>query len=165
MPDFRAMIEPLAAFWNDRNRREQQGLAVAGAVVAFCLVYGLLIDPALTGLSKLEKTLPALRQQAAEVQMLARQAGEQANVPAPPPVTQASLEAALARNGLKAESLSLSGDWVKAEFRGVSFAATVNWLDEMQKTARLTVVEANVEAEDRPDTVNATFSLRRQSHE
>ena len=44
-----------AAWWGARTEQEQRMLTIGGAVLAFGLVYGLLIDPALTGRDKLQK--------------------------------------------------------------------------------------------------------------
>jgi type II secretory pathway component PulM len=41
----------------------------------------------------------------------------------------------------------------------------MNWLVEMQKTALLSVVDANIVALAQPDMVNATFTLRLPLHE
>jgi general secretion pathway protein M len=41
----------------------------------------------------------------------------------------------------------------------------VAWLDEMQKTARVTVTEANVTAQGQIDTVNANLTLQQQKSE
>jgi general secretion pathway protein M len=54
----------------------------------------------------------------------------------------------------------LTGDFAKVQLTAASFAATLNWLDDMQKTALLSVVDANIVALDKPDMVNATFTLR-----
>jgi general secretion pathway protein M len=153
-----------STFWSERNQRERTMLAVAFVVVIIGLFYVLLIDPALTGRQDLEKKLPALRQQAAEVQSMAKEAtalaGKTAATPAPP-VTRESLEASLTRKGIKPQNVSVTGELIKVQLSGVSFAGTVNWLDEMQRTARLSVVDAVVDAQAQPDTVNATFTLRR----
>lgn len=159
--------QTLSTFWSERNKREQNMLAVAGVVIVLGLLYVLLIDPAFSGRALLEKQLPALRQQAAEVQALAKEAaalGSRTTAP-PQPMTRESIESSLNRKGLKPQSVTISGDLAKVQLTGVSFAGTAQWLDEMHKTVRLSVVEANVEAQQQPDTVNATFTLRRQGGE
>lgn len=157
----------LSTFWNARNKREQNMLLAAIAVVVVGLIYVLLIDPALSGRADLEKKLPALRQQAAEVQSLAKEAGAlsgKASTP-PPAITRESIEASLERKGLKAQSVSLTGELAKVQLNGVSFSSTVEWLTEMQRTSRVSVVDAIVEAQSQPDTVNASLTLRQQRGE
>jgi general secretion pathway protein M len=80
-------------------------------------------------------------------------------------MSKENIEAALARNGLKPQSVILTGDFAKVQLAAVSFAGTLNWLDDLQKTALLSVVDANIVALPQPDMVNATFTLRQPSHE
>lgn len=161
--------QSLAAFWGERNRREQNMLTVAIAVVVLGLVYALFIDPAASGRLDLQKKLPALRQQAAEVQALARQAsalgGKAATLASAPALSSEGIGASLARKGLTPQSLTVTGELVRVQWSGASFAGIVDWLDEMQRSMRLSVVEANVETSAQPDTVNATFTLRQQRGE
>jgi general secretion pathway protein M len=156
--------DTLSAFWQERNPRERNILAVGAAFLALALVYLLFINPALSGRAQLEKSLPQLRQQAAELQSLARQATELNAAGAAPtaPVTKETIEAGLARRSIKAQSVLVSGELIKLQLQGASFAALANWLDEMQKTARTSLVEGSFEAQSGIDTVNATLTLRQQ---
>ncbi|HJU71093.1 MAG TPA: type II secretion system protein GspM [Paucimonas sp.] len=160
----KAFAEPLSAFWIERNARERNALALAALAILLALVYLLLIAPALAGRAQLEKSLPALRQQAAELQALSKQAVALDNNAAPPAatVTKESIEASLARKGLKPQSVVLTGELVKVQLATASFAGIVAWLDEMQKTARLSLAEGNIETLAAIDTVNATLTLRQQ---
>jgi len=157
----------ISEFWAARDARERAMLAVAALVVTFGLAYAVLIDPALTGRERLNRSLPVLRQQVAQMQALVKQAALLAEKPAAPtmPMTKENIEAALARNGLKAQNVMLSGDFAKVQLSAVSFANTLYWLDDMQKTARLSATDANIVALDKPDMVNATFTLRQQRND
>jgi general secretion pathway protein M len=159
--------QSLSTFWSERNKRERNMLSTAIAVVVLGLIYALLIDPALSGRRDLEKKLPTLRQQAAEVQALSKEASALSGKAAPPApaMTRESLETSLARKGLKAQSISLSGELAKVQLNAAPFSGMVEWLAEMQKTARLSVVDAVVEAQAQPDTVNANLTLRQQRSE
>jgi len=161
------LLESLAAFWMERNARERKAIALAALVVVLALVYSIFIGPALSGRAQLEKTLPALRQQAAELQLLSKQATALVGKGAPPAVavTKDSLEAALKSKGLKPQSVVLTGELVKVQLESASFAGIMTWLDEMQKNARLSVVEANIEVLAPVDMVNATLTLRQQKTE
>lgn len=155
------MRQTLSAFWGGRSARERTFLAAASSVIVLGLLYTLLIDPALTGRRQLEKKLPVLRQQSAELQALSKQVNAFSGKSAPSSsLSRESLEAGLARKGLKPQSVVLTGDFVKLQFTSVSFAATLDWLNEMQKTARLVVVEAKIDALAQADMVNATLTLR-----
>jgi general secretion pathway protein M len=161
------LTEPISAFWSARNARERRLLSVAMIVMALGLIYLLLIDPALTGREQLNKNLPALRQQVAQLQAMSKEAtglsGKTASSVAP--LTKESLEAALTRKGLKAQNVALTGDVARVQLASVSFAGLLDWLDDMQKTALLSVVEANVIALPEPGTVDATLTLRQRNSE
>lgn len=159
--------DSLAAFWQQRDARERGMLTLAAAVIGLALIYVVLIGPAMSGRAQLDKSLPPLRLQAAEMQLLAKQATQFVKVGATPalPVSRESIEAALARKGLKAQNIVLSGDMIKVQLASASFAAALDWLDDMQKNARLTVVETSFTALAPVDTVNATLTLRQQKNE
>jgi general secretion pathway protein M len=159
-----------AAFWSARTDQERTFLLVGGVVVVRALVVGLLVDPALTGRERLRKELPVLRQEAAAMQALATQAAQLAAQPPAQvqPVTRDAVNAALATRGLTPHSLTVTGDYVKAEFRGVPFAALVAWLDGARRDSRLAVQDAKFSAleagaKDRAGSVDATLTLRQEA--
>jgi general secretion pathway protein M len=154
-------------FWMVRDARERTILAVAALVIFAGLVFLLFIDPALSGRKQLNKNLPLLRQQVAQMQALSKEAAALNAIPPAPLIAMSNqnVEAALARNNLKPQSVTLTGDFAKVQLVSVSFTSTLNWLDDMQKTVRLSVVDANVVALDQPDMINATFTLRQPSRE
>jgi general secretion pathway protein M len=156
--------QSFSEFWAVRDARERAMLAVAALVVTVGLAYALLIDPALSGRDQLNKNLPVLRQQVAQMQALSKEAAALSGKSASPLIAMSkeNIEAALARNGLKPQSVMLTGDFAKVQLAAVSFAGTLNWLDDMQKTALLSVVDANIVVLAQPDMVNATFTLRQQ---
>ena len=80
-------------------------------------------------------------------------------------MTKQNIDEALARNGLKAQSVILAGDSAKVQLAAVSFTGTLNWLDGMQKNARLSVAEASIIALDQPDMIDATITLHQQRNE
>jgi general secretion pathway protein M len=159
--------QSFSEFWAVRNSRERAMLTVAAVVVTFALAYALLIDPALSGRNRLNKNLPELRQQAAQLQALAKEAAALSGKSAAPlmAMSKENIEKALVQNGLKAQSVVLSGDYAKVQLSSVSFAGTLNWLDNMHSTALLSVVDANIVALAQPDLVNATLTLRQQRND
>jgi general secretion pathway protein M len=159
--------QSVSTFWSDRNQRERNMLMAAIAVIVLGAIYALLIDPALSGRTDLEKKLPTLRQQAAEVQALSKESSALTGKAAPPApaMTRESIEASLTRNGLKAQNISVSGELAKVQLNSNAFSGMVDWLTDMQKTARVSVVDAVVEAQAQPDTVNANLTLRQQRSE
>lgn len=67
--------ERATALWLARTEQERRFLGVGGAVVLLALLYLILVDPAVEGRAQLRRTLPQLRQQAAELQAMAQEAG------------------------------------------------------------------------------------------
>lgn len=164
---FGALKESFAVFWNARDARERTILSSALVALALLLIYAIFIAPALSGRAQLNKDLPALRQQAAELSAMARQASELANTAVPPasPVTQESVAASLTSRGMKAQSLAVTDDMVRIQLSAVSFSGLLDWIDEQQRTTRLTVIEANFIAQPQSDTVNANLTLKQQRSE
>ena len=156
-----------SAFWLERNARERSLLILASSVLGLGLLYAVFVDPALQGRAQLEKNLPVLRQQAAELQALSKQvSGLTAHAATSvTPMSKESIEAGLARKGLKAQSVTLSADFAKVQLAAVPFANLLRWLDEVQKVERLMVVDANVSALEPPGSVNAVLTLRQQKAE
>ncbi len=154
--------QSFSEFWSVRDTRERVMLAVAALVSTFGLAYALLIDPALAGRERLMKNLPVLRQEVAQMQALSKEAAALSGKTAAPllAMSQENIEASLARNGLKPLNVMLTGDFVKVQFSAVSFAGTLNWLDDMQRTALLSVVDANIVTQIQPGMIDATFTLR-----
>lgn len=159
-----ALSEAAIAFWNVRNERERSAIIFGGAALVLFLLYAILFAPALSGRSTLSKDLPTLRQQLAEVQSLAKEATElgTATMPDPEPVTQENISSSLSGRGLKPQSVSVSGDLVHLQINPATYSSLMDWLDEEQKTARLTVMDANFIALPQTDTVNATLTLKQQ---
>lgn len=154
-------------FWTARDARERLMLAAGAVVVTFGLTYALLIAPALTGREQLGKNMPVLRQQVAQLQALSKEAAALSGKSALPMVAMSkeSIEAALMRKGLKAQSVILTSDVAKVQLAAVSFPDTLGWLADMKNTALISVVEANIVALSQADTVDATLTLRQQRNE
>ncbi len=159
--------QSLSEFWAAREARERAMLVVAVVVIAFGLIYALLIDPALAGRNQLSKNLPVLRQQAAQLQALAKEAAALSGKSVAPVavMSRESIEAALLRKGLKPQNVTLAGGVAKVQLAAVSFSGTLNWLDEMQKTAQLSVSDANIVALAQPGMVDVTLTLRQHRNE
>lgn len=165
--NFNRLRETLASFWNDRSVKERKQMLAIGSVMLAAIIYLLLLEPAITGRVQLRKTLPELRQKSVDMQQLALQAAAvTANVAPPPPaLSKESVEAGLASKGLKAQSVVVTEEVVRVQLTTASFAALVEWLDDMQKTARLAVIDTTITALPGTDTVSATLTLRQQKSE
>jgi general secretion pathway protein M len=154
-------------FWARRDGRERSMLTAAAVVIVFAIIYALLIAPALTGRKQLSKDLPLLRQQVAQMQALSKQAEALSGMPVTSVtvMSRENIEASLVRHGLKLQSLLLTGDYAKVKLGSVSFSGTLSWLEEMQKSSRISVVDASIAALDQPDLVDATMTLSQVRNE
>lgn len=151
----------LVSFWQARSDQERRLLRIGGLVGGAALFYALLIAPAVDGRAQLQKDLPLLRQEAAEIEALALQAGalaQQAPAPAPP-MSKDSLTAALAARGLSAASIGMTGEYAKLQLKGVPFATLVAWLDAMRREARIAVQDASIAALPTAGLVDASITL------
>ncbi|MGZ3158491.1 MAG: type II secretion system protein GspM [Burkholderiaceae bacterium] len=156
------MQENVSAFWVERSARERKQISLALAVAGAALLYMLFVAPALSGRAQLEKSLPDLRVQAAELQNLAKEASALSTVTATPaiPMSKEMIDTSLASKGLKPQSVTAAGEVMKVQLSDVSFTGLLDWLDEIQKNLRITVVDANITAQAQSDIVNATLTLR-----
>ena len=162
---FGALRERALAYWLARTDQERKFLLAGGVVVLVALVYALLLAPAIEGRDSLHRSLPALRQQAAQLQTLAAEAQTLAANPAPSvaPMTPDALNASMAQRGLKAASLTMTGEYAKLQFNGVSFANLVSWLDAQRRENRVQVQDASFTALPAVGQVDATLTLRQAS--
>ena len=160
----------LRSFWDARNARERSVLSIAGGLLLLLLVWWWLIDPAWQGRAQLKKTLPAMHAQLAQLQELTKQAAALPKASASSTndtngsaaLARPMLESSLARKGIKAQTLEINGELVRMKLSGVSFAALIGWLAEMQASAQLTVNDASVIALEQRDSVDASLNLRQQ---
>lgn len=157
--------ERALAYWIARTDQERKFLTIGGIVVVLAIVYSVLIDPALTGRAELQRSLPALRQQAAQLQTLAAEAQALAGQPAPSvtPMTREGLSSSMTQRGLTAASLTMTGEYAKIQFNGVSFANLMSWLDAQRRENRVLVQDAAFTAQTALGQVDATLTLRQSS--
>lgn len=157
-------LQSFSGAWEARAPRERRILATGAGFVLLVLVWLLLIDPAMTARANLQKTVPALRQQVASLQAMAREAAmvtaQASNTASLQAQTQESIEAGLAARGLKAQSIVLSGDVVRVQFNAASYSALLDWVAGVQRSAAMVMVEASITALEQADQVNATLTLR-----
>lgn len=159
------MFETFLAFWRERAPRERAVLGAGAAFVALVLVYLILIEPAATGIPRLERRLPVDRQQAAQLDTLL---GEVRNLKSKaqvatvsPQEARGAIEKSLAAAGLKATRIvPLADGDLQITFSNVPYAAWAAWLarTERELGARTTSVTAN--ATDTPGNADVEMSLR-----
>lgn len=166
---FGSALQPVRDYWSTRAPRERVMLSCLGIAVLLALIYLLLIEPALSGREQARKSLPALRTQLSQVQGMAREltaakpaaeGGESAGAAQPP--TRENVEASLNRAGLKAQSVTVSGEVIRVQLNAVSFSALSSWMEQVAKALGISVAEASIVAQSQADIVNATLTLRQQ---
>jgi general secretion pathway protein M len=157
-----AVLQLLGVFWAAREARERRMLLLAASVILAAAGYLLLIAPALSGREKLRATLPPLREQVAQLQTLSSIAMNLAAVTDTPPaaMTKETLTRTLVAHNLKVQSLSVTAETAQVTLVGASFAQTLRWLDELQKSSRVNVSAAKITALAQPDQVDASFTLQ-----
>lgn len=154
-----------SVFWDARSAQERTLLTIGAMLVLLALVYSVLIAPAVGGRAQLQKDLPLLRQQAAELQSLAQQAVALSGQ-APSQVSamsRGSLTSSLAVRGLTAQSVGMTGDVAKLQFSGVPFAKLINWLDALRRENRIAVQDASIVAQPGAGLVDATVTLHQSA--
>lgn len=158
----RAAQNAALTFWRMRDARERRFLSVAACFIVCTLYYLLLIAPAISGRSQLNKTLPSLHQQVAQLQALANESAELSSKRAAPfpEMTTASLAQSLTTHGLKATSLTVSEQTAQLRMDSVSFTQTLGLLDELRQNMRVNVVDAKFTALSETDSIDATLTLQ-----
>ena len=156
--------ERFDAFWSARNPREQAILAGGSAVLALVIGYTVLWEPAAEGRAKLQRSLPQLRSDLAEMETLAQEARGLAASPAPSLRGEAlnqALQESLAQHGLKATRLAGTGDnSVQVQLDKVPFGSVANWLQDVRQQQRLKVIDTRIVYVGPTAVVNVTATLQ-----
>ena len=160
------MMDALKQFWIERAPRERLILGTGSIVLLLVVGYLMLIEPAWTGIGRLERSLPQQRAQAAELDSLL---GEIKGLKAQPQVATVSpsevkgaIEASLARAGLKTTRVvPLSDGDVQLTFANVPYGTWAAWLAGIERElgARTMSVVVTGKAET-PGNVDAELALR-----
>lgn len=164
-----ALRERALAYWTARTAQERRFLAAGGVVIVAALLYLVLLEPAIDGRDRLQRALPQLRQQSAQLQAMAEQARALASQPAASPaaapglLTREVLAASMTARGLDPATLSMSGELITLQLNDVLFANLVAWLDEVGREHRVQVQEAQVSSQGAPGHVAGTLTLRRMA--
>jgi len=159
-------MDKIRQFWLERAPRERAILAGGGLLLLIAVLYLMLIEPAFTGIRRLERALPQQRAQAAEVDALLAEvktlrAKPQAATVSPAEV-RGAIEASLGRAGLKASRMvPLADGDMQMSFTDVPYGAWALWLAGIERElgARTTSVVVNGKPAT-PGNVDAELALR-----
>jgi general secretion pathway protein M len=159
-------MEALKQFWSERAPRERTILLVGAVLLLAVVVYLVAIEPAWTGIARLEKSLPQQRAQAAELEALL---AEVKTVKARPAVAtmsatdaRSALENSLTKAGLKAARIvPLSEGDIQVTFSDVPISKWAPWLANLERElgARSTAVTVNGR-DAAPGNVDVDLALR-----
>jgi general secretion pathway protein M len=158
------IVAEIGLFWQQRDARERRWLSIGMVSILLALIYLIFINPALSNKAILEKAIPQLRQQVAEMAVMSSQYAKMAVEMSSdvPPVTREVVEASLLRRGIKAQTLTSADDIVRLQVTSVAYVNIMEWLLEMQKAARLTVEEAKFTALTEVGQVGVVLTLKQQ---
>ncbi len=158
------MIEKPLQAWRALAPRERRLVAGAGAFAFAAAAYLLLLEPAWQARAQLQRELPVLRGQLAQMNALAgeaiRLAGAQGSAAAPQAlrvVLETSVRAAGLGGALAA--LNAGGELIEMRFSGVSHAAWLAWLDTTLRETRLRVADLSIWREPNPGIVSVRLVL------
>lgn len=158
-------MEALRNFWSQRAPRERLMIAAALAVVVLAVIYSLLVEPAASGIKRLERSLPVARTQAVQLEQLL---AEVASLKARPQVAvlspaeaRAALEKSLTVTGLKATRIvPLADGDLQLAFANVPYAAWSTWLAAAERELGARAGIVNVRATATPGAADIDVSLR-----
>lgn len=162
-------MEALLAYWTQRAPRERLMIAAAAAVVLLAIIYLMLIEPASTGIRRLERGLPVMRTQAVQLDQLLAEVSTLKARPQvatlPPSEARAALEKSLMAAGLKAERIvPLADGDLQITFANVPYAAWSSWLAaaERQLGSKASVVTARATATAGSADIEMSMRLARR---
>ncbi|HTN48079.1 MAG TPA: type II secretion system protein M [Burkholderiaceae bacterium] len=159
-------MDTIKQFWLERDPRERLILGAGGVILAAVLLYLMLIEPAWTGIGRLERSLPQQRAQAAELDSLL---GEVKGLRAQPQVATVSsaevkgaIEASLGRAGLKmTRMVPLSEGDLQLTFSNVPYGTWATWLAGIERELGARATTVVVTGKDgTPGNVDAELALR-----
>ncbi|AHI64994.1 type II secretion system protein M [Burkholderia thailandensis] len=156
--------EALSQFWEARTAREKLLLGWGGAVLAVAIAYSVLWSPAQEGRARIQRELPTMRHELAEMTAQANEARSLAGAAQGVAPTGAALKDALAASlsdhGLAAAPPQVVGGGVQIQLKNASFPAWTQWLDDVRRQFKAQVVEAHVSALKEDGQVDLTAVLQ-----
>jgi general secretion pathway protein M len=159
-------MEALKQFWSERAPRERSILLLGGILLVGVILYLIAIEPAWTGIARLEKSLPQQRANAAELEALLAEVKALKGRPAVATMTAAdsrsALESSLAKAGIKAARIvPLSDGDVQLTFSDVPVSKWAPWLANVERELGARSTAVTVTGRDAaPGNVDVELALR-----
>jgi len=160
-----ALASTLVRVWSERAPRERRILACGAFFVVAIALYLLLIEPAASGIARLQRQLPQTRAQAARLETLLVEAR---SLRALPPVAapdaadaRSALDKTLRDAGLKStHSTALANGDLHISFVNVAYGRWTKWLFDAEHTLGVHAVAVNVKASDTAGNADIELSVR-----
>ncbi|WMW79092.1 type II secretion system protein GspM [Undibacterium cyanobacteriorum] len=161
MQDF---LEQWRNSWEKRAPQERRILTIVAVLIVASVIYLVGIAPATQNRTQLEKSIPEMKQKAAQMNELVVQYKGLASSVADgvAPVTRELIEPTLVRRNIKTQSLSVTGELVRVQANVANYASVMEWLLEIQKAMRLTVEDIKITALTEPGQVSVVVTLKQQ---
>lgn len=158
------LLEQWRSSWEKRAPQERRILVFVAVLVIASVIYLLGIAPATQSRAQLEKSIPEMKQKAAQMNELVAQYKALASSVADgvAPVTRELIEPTLVRRNIKTQSLSVTGELVRVQANVANYASVMEWLLEIQKAMRLTVEDIKITALTEPGQVSVVVTLKQQ---
>lgn len=159
-------MDALKQFWAERAPRERAVLAAGGVLLLAVILYLIAIEPAWTGIGRLEKSLPQQRANAAELEALLAEVKAVKARPAVATMSAAearsALEASLGKAGLKAARIvPLSDGDIQLQFADVPVSKWAPWLANVERELGARSLAVTVTGRDAaPGNVDVDLALR-----
>ncbi|RKW38413.1 MAG: type II secretion system protein M [Lautropia sp.] len=147
------MLENLLQKWASLAPRDRRMLIIAGCFLLVIIFWQVLLEPAWVGRQRLQKTLPTLRADLAQMDHMAAEARELANAADAPAETVAQvtvrLEQSLLARGMDKEAAKVQaqGDIIEVRFHQAPFENWIFWLDAAVRETRTRIVDLSVTRE------------------
>ena len=147
------MLENLLQKWASLAPRDRRMLIIAGCFLLVIIFWQVLLEPAWVGRQRLQKTLPTLRADLAQMDHMAAEARELANAADAPAETVAQvtvrLEQSLLARGMDkdAAKVQAQGDIIEVRFHQAPFENWIFWLDAAVRETCTRIVDLSVTRE------------------
>jgi general secretion pathway protein M len=159
-------MDALKQFWAERAPRERTVLLIGGLLLVAVVAYLIAIEPAWTGIARLERSLPQQRANAAELEALLADVKTLKGRPAVATMSateaRSALESSLAKAGMKAARIvPLSDGDVQLTFSDVPISKWAPWLANIERELGARATAVTVTGRDAaPGNVDVELALR-----
>ena len=159
-------MDALRQFWAERAPRERSILLVGGILLLAVIAYLTVVEPAWTGIGRLEKSLPQQRANAAELEALLAEVKTLKARPAVATMSatdaRSALEGSLTKAGLKATRIvPLSDGDIQLTFADVPVSKWAPWLANIERELGARSTAVTVTGRDAaPGNVDVELALR-----